>query len=408
MKIKLLLLLFVLINSDLIAQKSNLVYKTIRISQAPKIDGVMNDEAWQNAEILSGFTQNIPDEGKPITQKTEARIVYDNSAIYIAAMLYDSHPDSILRELGVRDAILSADLFRFCIDPYNNQQDAYYFEVYSSGVQRDYKLTDALFDAVWHSKTQITNEGWSVEIKIPYSAIRFPSQSQQEWGLQVTRTIERRKEFAQWALTPKSVSNVLPYWGKLQGISDINAPLRLSVTPFVSTYYEHAPIENNNINTKYNNLFSYNFGADLKYGIDEKFTMDLTLLPDFNQVQSDNKVKNIGYQEITYDEKRAFLKEGVELFNKNQMFYSRRIGKTPTDYDNVESQLSSGEKIISNPSKVKLLNAIKLSGRNNNGLGMGFFNAITDNMYAEIEDSAGNKRKIRTEPLTNYKVVPTK
>ena len=396
-------LLFV--GENLYSQSSNKEYTAVRTLTPPKIDGVLNELIWLDSPQASDFLQNIPDEGKPVSQKTEVKIVYDDYAIYVGAMLYDSDPDSILQELGVRDAIINADLFRVCFDTYNNQQDAYIFGVYASGVQIDSKALDLTYNAVWESKVQITEKGWSVEMKIPYSAIRFPSTKEQVWGFQTTRSIERRKEFAQWNLVPKGVNSSLNYWGKLIGISNINAPIRLSLTPFITTFIEQSPNIVDGKLVNYNHSFSYNFGADLKYGINEKFTLDLTLLPDFSQVQSDNKVKNLGYQEITYTENRPFFQEGVELFNKNSLFYSRRIGKTPSGFDDVEGQLNSKEKIKENPSSSKMLNAIRISGRDNNGLGIGIFNAITDNTYATLEDSTGKQRRIITEPLTNYNVV---
>jgi hypothetical protein len=288
-------------------------------------------------------------------------------------------------------------------DPYYNQQDAYIFEVYASGVQVDSRALDPTYNGVWESKTRITDQGWCVEIGIPFSAIRFPSTAKQNWGLQFARTIARNNEYDQWALVPKDAGNTLAYWGTLTGIENIKAPLRLSLTPFASFYYENAPSADNS--NQHENSWGYAFGADLKYGIDEKFTLDLTLLPDFSQVQSDNKVKNLGYQEVVYNENRPFFQEGTELFTSGNLFYTRRIGRTPMGFYGVEAQLDSNEFVRENPSKVKLLNAIKLSGRNNNGLGLGLFNAVTENTYAIVEDSAGNRRKILTEPLSNYNII---
>jgi len=400
-----LILISLFFTLHLFSQNKDKNFTAVRTEHAPKIDGELSDEIWKSANILTDFTQNIPNEGLVPTEKTEVKILYDDYAIYVYAMMYDNHPDSIYKELGVRDAYLRADLFRICFDTYNKQQDAYYFEVYASGVQRESKYSDGLYDAVWDSKVKILSNGWCVEMKIPYSALRFPSVNEQIWGFQTTRTIERKKEFDQWALIPKTVNNSLVHWGQLYGIKNINAPLRLSITPFFSTYYEKTPNTFNSNEKSYTKSISYNFGADLKYGIDEKFTLDLTLFPDFGQVQSDSKVKNLSYNEITYNENRSFFKEGTELFNTNSLFYSRRIGKTPKEFYQVESQLENGETVVENPSKVKLLNAIKVSGRNNNGLGIGVFNAVTDNMYATVENAEGTQRKILTEPLTNYNII---
>ncbi|NTW32468.1 MAG: carbohydrate binding family 9 domain-containing protein, partial [Bacteroidetes bacterium] len=329
---------------------------------------------------------------------------YNDNFIYVSAMLYDSAPDSIFHELGSRDdESINADIFYIGFDTYN-RLDAYVFSVTASGVQSEVKDSDPTYDAVWESAVKINEKGWAVEMKIPYSAIRFPSIPKQEWGFQFTREIKRTGEYDQWALTPQTLSNTRLAWGTLKGISNIKAPLRLSFTPFVTAYFENAPVISEDQSSKYENSTSYNAGADLKYGINEKFTLDLTLLPDFSQVQSDNKIKNLSYMEVTYNENRPFFKEGTELFTKNNLFYSKRIGKTPLGFYMLPYMLNSGEKIKENPSKTRLLNAVKLSGRNNKGMGIGLFNAITDNTYAIIEDSLGNSRKILTEPLTNYNV----
>jgi hypothetical protein len=393
--------------SPLAAQDSIVTktYEAVRVEKAPDIDGKLDDEVWQKGNAASDFIMNQPIEGSVPTQQTEFRIIYDNYAVYVGAIMYDNVPDSISRELGYRDDGLNADLFRFVIDPYNTRQDAYDFGVYASGVQIDSKFSDYTFDAVWESAVKIHDKGWTVEIRIPYSAIRFPKKEVQEWALQVTRGIVRKNEFNQWALTPSGKPNGLLYWGTMKGITNINAPLRLSFTPYLSAYYEKAPAYAADGSASYSNSFSYNAGADMKYGIDERFTVDLTLLPDFGQVQSDNKVKNLSYQEVTYDENREFFREGVDLFSLGGLFYSRRIGKVPSGFYSVPYLLDQGDVIEENPSQVKLLNALKLSGRTNNGLGLGLFNAVTDNTYAVIRDSVGNERKLLTEPLTNYNII---
>src|ERR1051326_3046393 len=376
-----------------------------QITVSPKIDGLLDDEVWKSAIGVSDFVQNTPNEGKLPTQKTEVKILYDNFAIYVGAMMYDSSPDSILHELGNRDdGDLNADKFRFVVDPYNKKQDAYDFGVYSSGVQLDSRFSDFTYNGVWQSAVKILNNGWCVVMKIPYSAIRFPNTAEQKWSVQFTRDIRRNREFDQWSLTPNGQANPQKYWGTLLGISDIKPPLRLSLSPYLSSYYSSTPEYNADGTYNYAHGLSYNYGADVKYGIDERFTLDMTLLPDFGQVQSDNKVKNLSYREINYDDYRPFFKEGTDLFQKDKLFYSRRIGRTPTYYASIPDSLKSGETILKNPSQAKLLNATKISGRTNNGIGIGFLNAVTDNTYATIGDSLGGTRKILTEPLSNYNV----
>jgi len=383
---------------------SNKTFKATKVVSGPKIDGKLDDDIWKNAEIRDDFIQSDPTEGNSPTYRTEVRVLYDDFAIYIGAMMYDDHPDSILHELGNRDDDLNADNFSVAFDTYNKQQDAFVFSVYASGVQVDYKMSDPTFNAVWESETRILNNGWCVEMKIPYSAIRFPKVEEQFWGVQFTRTIRRTREYDEWSLTPKGKPNPQNYWGTLLGIKDIKEPIRLSFTPHVSTYLQSEPATDENGNLVYSKSLSYTAGADIKYGIDRRFTLDMTLLPDFGQVQSDNRVKNLTPFEIILDENRPFFKEGFDLFNKDKVFYSRRIGRTPTGYYNVINNLQPGESIVDNPSQVQLLNAIKLSGRTNKGLGIGEFNAVTDNTYATIKDANGVTRRVLTEPMADYNV----
>jgi hypothetical protein len=388
------------------AQDTNKVYTATRIDQSVKIDGELNEAVWQIAQPITHFFQYQPNEGTEPDHPTDVRIVYDNTAIYIGAIMYDSAPDSIMGELGARDASdINADYFRIALDTYNKHQDAYFFGVYASGVQFESKVSDETYDAVWESSVSINSNGWVAEIKIPYSAIRFPKNKEQEWSMQLNRYVRRSREFTQWSKVPSKAFNPRIYWGTIRGITDVTAPVRLSFTPYLSGYLENAPVINSEGDTRYTNSFSYNAGADVKYGIDERFTLDMTLFPDFGQVQSDDKVKNLSYREVTYDDKRPFFKESIELFDKNELFYSRRIGKIPSGFFSIENELKPGEYVDENPSKVKLLNALKLSGRTDDGLGLGLFNAVTDNTYATIKDSSGNHRKILTEPLTNFNVV---
>jgi len=381
-------------------------YNTVRLTTPVKIDGLLNDEGWKNIPVADSFIQLDPTEGNPITQKTEVRIAYDNTAVYVSAMMYDTAPDSILHELGLRDEgeSLNADRFKFAIDTYNNRQDGYVFDVSASNVQSEFKDSDPTFDAVWESATFIGKDGWSLEMRIPYSAIRFPKKDVQQWGMQCARVIRRNREYDQWTLTPKASQNRMLYWGTMNGITNIESPLRLSITPYLTLYGEQSPVVGTNNKTVYQESTSYSFGTDLKYGIDDRFTLDMTLLPDFSQVQSDNKVKNLTAFETVYDEKRPFFQEGVELFNKGNLFYSRRIGKTPTYFYAVPYLLESGERIDENPDKVRLLNGVKVSGRTDKGLGIGLLNAVTDDMYADVINQDGHKRKIQTEPFTNYNI----
>ncbi|CAN5547573.1 hypothetical protein BH10BAC1_BH10BAC1_07070 [soil metagenome] len=407
MKHPYILLLFILLGSQFtIAQNDSIPkrkeYITSRAIKSPKIDGLLDDETWQNVPIISDFKQNFPNWGAAPSQKTEVRIVYDNTAIYIAAFLDDSCSDSICKQLGNRDDHLNADNFRVVFDTYNTEQDAFDLTVTASGVQSDSRFSDYLYNAVWESSVKLYENGWSVEMKIPYSALRFPNTSTQLWGMQITRNITRNGEFDQWGLLPRGVSNPFKYWGYLKGMESIKQPIRLSLTPYITAYTSHYPA---NIEGESNYSSNITGGLDLKYGINESFTVDATLLPDFSQVQSDNLVKNLGAFEQLYDEQRPFFQESTDLFQKGELFYSRRIGRRPGGYYSVYSQLNDKEVIVKNPDQSKLLNATKVSGRTPDGLGVGLLNAIMDNTYATVKDSLGNERKILTEPFSNYNIV---
>ncbi len=376
--------------------------QAVKITIAPKIDGSGEDSIWHTIPAISDFRQYKPLYDSDPSFRTEVKIAYDNYAIYVLAYMYDPNPDSILKQLGLRDEEhLNADLFTIEFDTYNNQLDAYTFTVSASGVQFDSRESDETYDAVWDSEASITSDGWIAELKIPYSALRFANTENQKWGMEIVRSIRRYRETIQWALEDPGAENDLPYWGILEGIHTIKPPVRLSATPYLLVQAEHFP----NKTAEKDISSSFGGGMDLKYGINESFTLDLSLLPDFSQVQSDNKVKNLTAFETVYDEQRPFFNEAVDLFMKGDIFYSRRIGKTPTLFFAADDSLIEGEYITRNPVQQRLINSTKISGRNKNGLAIGFLNAITANTYAKIESEEGNERKILTDPTTNYNLI---
>ena len=399
-------LLLILFLFSIIAQSFGEDIKTAVASRTvaePKIDGILNDSVWMNATVITDFKQQLPIYNKKQSFKTEVRILYDDKAIYVSAKMFDPHPDSILRQLGNRDdQNLNTDIFTIALDTYNKQIDAYYFSVTASGVQMDARKMDETFNAVWQSAVKITKEGWNVEIKIPYSAIRFPGIEKQNWGMQLHRYIRRYRESDLWNLEEQGKLNNLIFWGQLTDIKSIKAPLRLSVSPYFSSYAENYPYNQKGVN---NWSTSVSGGMDVKYGLNEAFTLDMTLLPDFSQVKTDNQIKNLTAFETVYTEQRSFFKEAIDLFQRSNLFYSRRIGRTPINYDEAYNNLQPDEKVISNPTAAKLLNATKFSGRTSSGLAVGLFNAITGDTYAEIENSEGFRRKVLTDPQTNYNIL---
>jgi len=366
-----------------------------------KIDGVLDESAWKSAQVATDFFQYEPYNGRKPSQPSQIKVLYDNWGIYVGAMLYDSSPDSILRELGIRDAEnMNADEFTVDILTYNDGQNALEFRISASGVQGDTKFSsdfrDKSWDAVWKSAVNITDSGWIAEIEIPYSSLRFTKEETQVWGLNFWRGIKRYREWNTWNYVNNKLDGVLMQSGRLADLNNIVPPLRLSFVPYVAGYVEKMP------NTK-SWAYSYNYGLDLKLGLSESFTFDATLIPDFGQVQSDDVILNLSPFETYYDEKRSFFTEGMELFEKGGVFYTRRMGGTPSGYEDIQEDIDY--KVIDNPHEIQLINASKISGRTRSGLGIGVFNAVTSNTFAKVEDSLGNISRKMTEPSTNYNML---
>ena len=379
--------------------------KAIYIEKGPKIDARLDEAFWADALTANDFTENFPEPNTPSHHPTDVKIVYTTEAIYIAAKMYDSAPDSILRQLSVRDDIQSvnADFFSVLIDAMYTQQNQFSFTVTAAGVQGDAADGDYVWDAAWKSAARIVEDGWIVEMEIPYSQLRFPKSEIQKWGINFRRSIRRYRESSYWSTIDPEVNGEVQQYGLLTGIEKIKPPIRLSLTPYAAAYMR---VQNDGNPQTSDVQFTGTAGTDLKYGINESFTLDLALIPDFGNVQYDNLELNLSPFEIYYAERRPFFTEGTTIFNRGGLFYSRRVGATPSNYYNVYGQLDSNETILNNPDRTQLINAVKLSGRTRKGLGIGFFNAVTAPSYAKIQNVDNNEiRKIETEPLSNYNVI---
>ncbi len=411
--------LFFSFSTFLYGQDTNPILKSLgayRIDASIQIDALFDEVDWQKSQIASDFIQNEPNPGTLPSQKTEVRILYDDKAIYVAATLYDSEPDSILHQLSERDEIGITDWFAVVLDPYQGGLNGSGFIVTAAGVQFDTRYSpsgrggggrvfsgDSNWDAVWESKTRYTEHGWAVEMKIPYSAIRFPKIDQQIWNINFARMVRRSREQSFWSEVKPEISGLLNQSGKLTNIKNIQSPVRLSATPFLVTYVENYFDQDETPKSAWGR--SFNAGMDIKYGINDAFTLDMTLIPDFGQTQSDNQILNLSPFEVEFDENRQFFTEGTELFNKGGLFYSRRIGGTPLKFYDVVDELDEQEEIIDNPSTSQLINASKISGRTKKGLGIGFFNATSGRTFATVRNmETGEKHKVESDPLTNYNV----
>lgn len=394
----------VLSNYTAQAQRSISAHRT---SDEVAIDGVLDEALWDNAEVATGFTEWQPIAGKKAEEKTEVRIVYDNKAIYFGAYMQEKSRDEISTEMSERDEINFADWFGIVIDTYGNATEASEFIIVCTGTQFDARVSagngeDPSWDGVWKSATRITDNGWYAEVMIPYSALRFPKKEVQDWKVNFMRRKAKTGAKGSFQYIDPNVQGFITQTAHLTGVSNIKPPVRLSFLPYVSAYALHSKDKQRDpVNST---GFSYNGGMDVKYGINESFTLDMTLIPDFGQVQSDPQVLNLSPFEVRFNENRPFFTEGVEMFNKGNLFYSRRVGGRPIGLYSVD--LHEGEILEDNPQETQLYNATKISGRTNGGLGIGFFNAVAAKTEATIlNEATGETRKAETSPLTNYNVL---
>jgi len=397
-----LLIGFIVLINSVVAQSKKSV-EAMHISSPLTIDGVLDEEVYKLAKPAKDFVQIQPLNGKPSRQPTEVYFFYDESAIYVGAKLHD-RPDSIFNYLTARDNTGMSDYFGVYIDPYNQGQLAYGFFITPAGVQLDIKAIksdddneDGNWNAVWESKTRITDKGWQVEMRIPFSELRFSEKTGSTWGVNMFRNIRRYNSNNSWNFIDRNVSGFIHQEGQLTGIKGIKPPIRLSLTPYLATYYQPK-------SSTSSSSFLYKGGLDVKYGINEAFTLDMMLIPDFGQIQSDDKKLNLTPFELYYSEKRQFFNEGTELFQRANIFYSRRIGASPKF--SADNALASNEIIDYNPSETQLVNATKISGRTTDGWGIGVLNALSLASYANLKDTlTGTIRKVMVQPLTNYNVL---
>ena len=373
---------------------------TTTIKNPISIDGILNEDDWNTVAPATDFVMFEPDNGKLIAneKRTEVKILYDNDAIYIGALLYDNEPSKILKEFAERDNFGISDVFGVFINGYNDGQQDFRFFVTAAGGQLDCVATeqsgeDFSWNAIWESKAKVTDFGWTVEMKIPYAALRFSEENNQTWGINFLRELRRDRQIYTWNPVNANIGAVIQQAGILKGIQSIKTPTRLFLIPYASSYLNH----NNNVTTN-----QFKGGFDIKYGINDAYTLDAILIPDFGQTRFDDVILNLGPFEQQFNENRPFFTEGTDLFNKGDLLYTRRIGETPR----LEIPLNDNESITGRPASINLLNAMKVSGRDKDGLGIGFLNAITEKTTATAVNEITNEaREVVVSPLTNYNVT---
>ena len=391
----------VLVHTTLLFSQQEKTLTATRISESPKIDGVLDDTVWNNLPYYGDFNMLEPGtQGDiPLGYQTKVQLAYDDTAVYIAAYMEDANPGSIASQFSQRDDVRAqADFIAVALNTYNDGINETRFGVTSAGTIFDSKISindeDLGYNVVFESKISRDSKGWYAEFKIPYNALRFPELEIQNWSINFYRRIINSNETHSFAAIDNTKGKATQYNAPLLGIEKINPPTRLTFFPFT----QGAVSTLEGVNTT-----SFSAGMDLKYGLSDSFTLDATLIPDFGQAAFDEVTLNLGPFEQTFEEQRQFFTEGTELFNKGRLFFSRRVGGSPSKEI---TDLEENEIVDQYPESVNLLNAIKVSGRTKDNLGFGFFNAITEKTYARVlNEQTGASTQVLVEPLTNYNIL---
>ncbi|RMH63235.1 MAG: hypothetical protein D6677_07630 [Calditrichaeota bacterium] len=412
------LLLFLATTSLLNAGDSTRTIYAFRIDQPPVIDGRLDETIWDESKSISGMIQRVPDEGRPASQKSRFWIAYDDANLYVAARLYDTHPDSVIARLGRRDAGVQADRFGIFIDTYRDRRSAYFFGLNAAGVYYDGVITndsrfDDDWDAVWTGKTRIDKKGWNAELQIPLNQMRFPRETVQHWHVNLGREIMRRREETYYVFWPQNENSFVSRFVPLEGISHIKPSQNVEILPYVRIRNQHSPhVAQDPFHT--GSEYDVAIGADIKYGLTSTLTLNATVNPDFGQVEVDPAVVNLSDFETFYDEKRPFFIEGASNYsfgrggaNNNwsfnwgspNFFYTRRIGRRPQGSAPYSAPYSDV------PEGTRILGAAKVTGKIGSHINVGALSALTARESAKLSDDGANQYTREVEPMTSYNVL---
>jgi hypothetical protein len=385
------------------------VYTTSRLVTAkPVIDGKLDDECWKKGTWAGDYHQWIPNEGAKPTFPTEHNIQYDDKNLYIAFRAFDPEPDKVHRYAGVRD-VQAGDMVGVNFDSYRDYRTGFEFTITAWGQKVDLVLFNPIdwdfnWNAVWKGKVGMEDSAWVAEIEVPLSQLRYSNKDEQVWGLHTWRWIDRLQEESNWERQTKTGPGMLYNYGEFIGIKGLKKSRRLEIMPFVLGDLKTMKKEPGSPYSKDGRVWGGNVGLDAKIGVSSNFTIDLTVNPDFGQVESDPSVMNITAFETFYEEKRPFFLEGLTIFDykfdDQSLFYSRRIGHAPS-----LTVGSDNEHFVKSPDKTTIVSAAKFSGTTSKGLSVGLIQSVTSNEFARITDLEGNETKQKIEPLTNYTVA---
>jgi hypothetical protein len=387
-------------------------YKATFTATPPVIDGKLNDDVWKNGEWIDDFTQYEPYNGQKPSQRTEFNIIFDDNNIYVGIKSFDSSPDSIVKRLTRRDQV-DGDEVGIVFDSFHDLRTGFLFATSVAGVKSDQMFTgdgesqDQTWDPNWWVATSIDSLGWIAEMKIPFSQLRFEKGSSEVWGLEVYRTLYRKREMSFWQHLSKDDPGLIHLMGEMSGIEKVKPRKIFDVTPYGVAKLETFEADKGNPFMESGKNFGANAGLDAKIGVTNNMTMDLTINPDFGQVEADPSVVNLSAYETFYEEKRPFFIEGNNItkfglgigdggIGNDGLFYSRRIGRRPQGYPDLSDNWHADV-----PRYTSILGAAKLTGKSKDGLSIGIIEAVTANEKAVV-DTVGGRYKESVEPLTNY------
>ncbi len=389
----------------------------IKLEHPLNIDGIL-DEPLYTTKANGPFIQIEPNNGILGSENTEFWVGYDDNALYIGAMMYDGNPDSIVARMSRRDqGGETSDILYIAIDSYLDKRSGFMFGINPIGSISDFTLSndsniDDAWDGIWNSQGRINENGWSSEVRIPFSQLRFNKADENVMGIGLGRRIHRKEEMDFFTYISREESGMVSHFATLRGIKNINPPKRLEMTPYVTGNYGILKTEEEN--PFYNgNVSDINIGTDLKVGIGSNLTIDATINPDFGQVEVDPSVINLSAFETYYQEKRPFFLEGAGIFRfgvggpTNRMnfgtmeptfFYSRRIGRYP--------QGEADGDWVKIPSATSILGATKISGKITDTWAIGGVSAITNREFANVRIDNENS-EVEVEPFTSYNLFRT-
>ncbi|MFP2996876.1 DUF5916 domain-containing protein [Spongiivirga sp. MCCC 1A20706] len=387
------------------------IYTTNRLASetAPKIDGILDDKSWDIVEWGTDFIEQNPDENTPPLHQSKFKLTYDSKFIYVGIRCFDKEPEKIEKRLSRRDGF-QGDRITVIFDSYHDKRTAFSFTITAAGVKGDEFVSqngdnwDESWNPIWYVATNTDTEGWTAELKIPFSQLKFGKAKEQIWGFQLSRLIFREQERSVWQRIPVDAPGFISEFGELHGLIDIEPQKQLEIQPFTVLQYDTFPTEAGNP-FRDGDDFKLNGGLDAKIGITNDLTLDLTVNPDFGQVDADPGAIALDGFQLFFPEQRPFFVENKNIFDfrfanrQDNVFYSRRIGRSPQGSANV----LSGE-FVDQPTNSTILGAAKFSGKTKNGWSLGLLESVTGEMFAEV-DNNGERRKELVEPLTNYLVV---